>query len=402
MTRRGRSAFGRGTRWVPPGVDRGLLLLGVAVLLGTVGVLAVTVARHLGGLHAPVLPVSWCRSAADLVLPPLTGARWLTSWQVDRVATAVLVGVAAVYLACVASVARRGRRWPVWRTLTFLAGLGICLLAVSSAVGVYDMALFTTHMIGHLMLVMVAPPLLVAGRPLVLALHAVGNPWHTRLKRFFRGPLVSWWFSAPVALATYLVVIVGTHLTGLMDAIMVHPWAGQVEHLAYVLVGYQFFSVALGDEPYRWSLTPLTKEFLLALAMGVDTFTGVVLFQSDQAIAMDGVAGGIDPVVETNNGGAIMWVGGDGIMVIVMIIVALLWLGQPDLRRLAASGWMEQARLSTFVTHTGGIRATAPAPGTSTAVGPVRRRAPDLDDDDQALDTYNAWLRGLADRPPSR
>ena len=353
------------------------------------GVLLVAALGHLGRPHTPVLPESWVRMAGSRALPPLSGGRWFTSWQFDGVATAVLAGVAAVYLAGVVSVSRRRRRpWPRWRTGSFLAGLGVCLLAVSSAVGVYDMALFSVHMIGHLMLVMVAPPLLVAGRPLVLALHAVGNPWHTRLKRLLRSSAVSLWFSWPVALAGYAVVIVGTHLTGLMDVIMRQPWAGQVEHLAYVLVGYQFFTVAFGDEPLRWRLSPLGKEMMLALAMAVDTFTGLVLFQSDQAIAMGGVAGGVDPLTQTNTGGAIMWVGGDGLMVVVMLVLALSWLRRSQMaQRMIAGSWLEKARTATLATHS-----TPASPSVRTS-----SRREDVDEDDRALAEYNAWLHGLAD-----
>lgn len=381
----------------PALASRALLVAGLAVLSATVVALLVAAIAHLRQPHTPVLPVSWCRAAGEALLPPLRGARWFTSWQFDGVATAVLAGVAAVYLAGVVAVARRRRLpWPVWRTACFLCGLGVCLLAVSSVIGVYDMALFSVHMLGHLMLVMVAPPLLVAGRPLVLALHAVGNPWHTRLKRLLRSTAVSLWFSWPVALATYAVVIVGTHLTGLMDVIMRQPWAGQAEHLAYVVVGYQFFTVAFGDEPLRWRLTPLSKMMMLALAMGVDTITGVVLFQTNQAIAMGGVAGGVDPLGQTTLGGAIMWVGGDGLMVAVMFILALSWLRRSEMaQRMIAGGWLEKARTATLATHSAPTLTSAGTVGSST---PPRRT--DVDEDARALADYNAWLQGLAGRPP--
>lgn len=376
----------------PARASRALLVVGLTILTATGIALLVAVIRHHGSPHTPVLPMSWIRAAGDQQLPPLRGARWFTSWQFDGVATAVLASVAAVYLAGVVAVARRRRRpWPLWRTVSFLAGLGVCLLAVSSAVGVYDMALFSVHMLGHLMLVMVAPPLLVAGRPLVLALHAVGNPWHTRLKRLFRSSAVNLWFSWPVALATYAVVIVGTHLTGLMSVIMREPWAGQVEHLAYVLVGYQFFTVAFGDEPLRRRLSPLGKEMVLALAMMVDTITGVVLLQSGQTIAMGGVTGGVDPLMQTQTGGSIMWVGGDGLMVVVMLILALSWLRRSEMtQRMIAGGWLEKARTATLATHV--VPASA-SPGTA-------GRRLDVDEDQRALADYNAWLQGLAGRRP--
>jgi len=306
--------------------------------------------------------------------------RWLTSWQSDRVATAVVVGAALLYGAGVRATARRGRRrgyraWP-WRwTACFVAGLGACLLATTSSMAVYDMSLFSAHMLGHLMLVMVGPPLLAAGRPLTLLLHATGNPAHTRIKRLLRSRVVSLWFSPLVALAAYAVVIVGTHLTGLMDQIMTRPWAGQVEHLAYVLVGYQFFTVAFGAEPIRWRLSMPARQLLLALAMGVDTFTGVVLLQSSQPIAMGGGTPlHVNILDDTHLGGAIMWVGGDGIMAVVMMLIALEWLHRPEYRRTTSRSWLERARRDAL----------------------DQSEATDVDSDEQALDAYNERLRRMA------
>ena len=81
--------------------------------------------------------------------------------------------------------------------------------------------------------------------------------------------------SPPVALACYAAVIVGSHLTGLMDAIMEQPRAGQVEHVVYLVVGYQFFVLVIGDEPIKWRLSTPVRWVLLAVAMAVDTFTGI-------------------------------------------------------------------------------------------------------------------------------
>jgi putative copper resistance protein D len=316
-------------------------------------------------------------------LPALTGARWVTSWQRDSVATAVTAALAACYLAGVVSVSRRrGRRWPLWRTVSFLAGLGVCLLATSSSIAVYDMVMFSAHMLGHLALVMVAPALLAGGRPMTLALHAAGNPWHRRLRAMVRSRAAGLWFCPPVALASYAVVIVGTHLTGLMGVIMAHPWAGQLEHLVYVLVGYQFFALVIGGDPLRWRLSMPAKELLLAVAMAVDTFTGVILLQSSQAISMAGPSPPhFDPLADTRLGGAIMWVGGDAIMAVIMVIVAVAWVRLPERRRRESRSWLEQARRDTFIAHTAAVSETQ-------AIG-------DVDTDEQARAAYNAWLKRL-------
>ena len=106
-----------------------------------------------------------------------TRSRWPCScWS----RPAYLTGVALV------PVRSPGERWPVRRTASFLAGLGVCGFATNGSIAVYDQVLFTAHMAGHLALVMVAPALLVAGRPLLLLL-ASPPARRARLERVLRG-----------------------------------------------------------------------------------------------------------------------------------------------------------------------------------------------------------------------
>src|SRR5204863_516257 len=100
------------------------------------------------------------------------------------------------------------------------------------------------------------------------------------------GRAVSLLTAPPVALACYTAVIVGSHLTGLMDTIMRNTIAGQVEHLVYLIAGYQFFVLIVGDEPIRWRLSTPARWGLLAVSMAVDTFTGVTLMMATTPIAM--------------------------------------------------------------------------------------------------------------------
>ena len=219
-------------------------------------------------------------------LQPLFGSAIFTAWQLDAIAVAVLVLVAVAYLTGVALVPVRtpGERWPVRHTAAFLAGLAVCGFATNGSIAVYDQVLFTAHMAGHLALVMLAPALLVAGRPLTLLLAASAPDARARFERVLRGRVVALLTAPPVALATYTAVIVGSHLTGLMDTIMRNTWAGQLEHVVYVLAGCQFFVLVIGAEPIRWRLGSPARWLLLAIAMAVDTFTGIALMQGTSAV----------------------------------------------------------------------------------------------------------------------
>jgi cytochrome c oxidase assembly factor CtaG len=364
---------------------------GIAVVV--LALLAVAVWRYLSGSSGGMTHVGMAghsHSAADALsraggdpFGPLFGTALITAWQLDAIALAVIVLTAAAYLTGVAlvSVRQAGRRWPLSRTLFFLSGLAVCAYATCGSIAVYDQVLFTAHMTGHLALVMLAPALLMLGRPLTLAVEAATPRRRDRLLRILGGRTVSLLTTPPVALATYAAVIVGSHLTGVMDTVMRNTWAGQVEHLVYLVAGCQFFALVVGNEPIRWRLSTPARWVLLAVATAVDTFTGIVLMQGTRAVAM--VASPsvrVNPLSDTKTGGAIMWFGGDGIMAVFMIWLVIGWLRDAGTPRQADDeGWLEQARRATFAGHTG-------ASGTD---------AETFDEDDAARASYNEWLARL-------
>jgi putative copper resistance protein D len=218
------------------------------------------------------------------------------------------------------------------------------------------------------------------GRPLGLALAATPEPRRERLARFSRGRVVALLTAPPVALAAYAGLIVGSHLTGVMNLVMRNTWAGQLEHLVYLVVGCQFFVLVVGDEPVRWRLGSPARWLLLAIAMAVDTFTGIVLMQGTQAIALRPSSLAVNALSDTHAGGAIMWFGGDAIMAVIMVALVVGWLRRADTTP-PERGWLEQARSATFAGHTG----TAEVPDATI----------DDDDDDAARTAYNHWLAKL-------
>src|SRR5215472_7614453 len=145
-------------------------------------------------------------------------------WQFAPVVTGAVVVAAGLYLWGVRRVARRhpARPWPAWRTWMFLGGLAVVVLALESGIGSYDDVLFWDHMIQHLLLIMVAPPLLIIGQPITLLLHASRNPLHTWVKRVIRSPVANF-LSWPVfGFAAYAATIVLLHLTAIANLIAQH------------------------------------------------------------------------------------------------------------------------------------------------------------------------------------
>ncbi len=343
------------------------------------------------------------------MLPPFGWQAVLERWEFAPVVTAIVAVFAALYLWGAWRVGRRhpARPWPWWRTALFLGGLLVVVLATESGIGAYDSVLFWDHMIQHLMLIMIAPPLLVLGQPVTLLMHASRNPLHTWAKRVVRSRVATFLTCPPFVLGLYAATIAATHLTGFMSVAITNPALHNAEHALYLVVGYLFFLPILGSEPIRWRLSYPIRFVILVVAMPVDTFTGLVLGTESTPIkGMTAIrpAGSPDPVADLHAGGAVMWIGGDAIMLGFMMLVFVMW-AHADRVGTASRGWLETVRTSSFETLVAPPPAAAhaapasaeevtpepapaePAPAVAGARGTI--------DDDEHLAAYNAYLARL-------
>jgi cytochrome c oxidase assembly factor CtaG len=333
-------------------------------------------------------------------MPMLPAFGWqtvLTQWEFAPAVSVAVAVAAALYIWGAIRVGRRhpARPWPGWRTAMFMGGLAVVVIATQSGIGAYDDVLEWDHMIQHLMLLMVAPPLLVAGQPFTLLLHASRNPLHTWAKRVVRSKTVAALTWPPVGLIAYVVMVTVTHLTSLADLTITNPTAHNAEHVLFLVVGYLFFLPLLGREPIRWRLSHPVRFVILALAMPVDTFTGLVLGYASTGLRSAGPRppGSPPPVQDLHWAGAVMWIGGDAIMIALMMIVVLMW-SRDDRVGALHGGWLERVRSASFEDR---FRATA-GPGAATErVGASRGS---MDDDDH-LDAYNEYLARLHGGGPS-
>ncbi|MCW2870053.1 cytochrome c oxidase assembly protein [Actinacidiphila oryziradicis] len=315
---------------------------------------------------------------------PLGWHTLLTTWRpVLGWDLAVLVALAA-YLYAV----HRAGEWPLHRTAVFCMGLVVLEVSVSSAIGVYAHPLFWMHMVQHLLLIMVVPILLVAGQPLRLTVSAFGD----RADRLLRSRAAGWLFSVPIGFGVYAVTIAGTHLTPFMQLMLTHGYVHVLEQVLYLVSGFLLFLPLIAHEPVRWPLAYPLRLGVLAMAMAVDTFVGVILMMTVREpfpgyVAMH-QSWQPSPIQDLHGGGAIMWAGGDSLMLILMFAVALEWMTD-HARRDSLGGWLESVRAN----------ALAGIGGDTGPDGAPLRRSADVDKDPGALDAYNAMLAKLSEHP---
>jgi putative copper resistance protein D len=305
----------------------------------------------------------------------------------------------------------------------FVSGIAVLVLATESGIGSYDDLLFYDHMIQHLMLLMVVPPLLIAGQPLTLLLHASRNPLHRWTKGILRSRPASFLTWPVFGAVTYAVAVTASHLTALATDLERNQTAHDVEHALFVLVGYLFFLPILGREPIRWRLSYPVRLVVLILLMPVDTFTGLELGYGTSS--SPGVSAGLrptwapSPVSDLHLGGAVMWIGGDAIMFGLMMLVFLMW-SRDERAAVSGHGFFERARQANLASliasnqpvpagaGTAGPGATAASAAAGVGAAPAtasgsRLQPPDTRggvDDDEHLAAYNAYLARLNHRPP--
>ena len=325
-------------------------------------------------------------------LPPFNWTEAVSNWQFAPVVTAFTAVAAALYLWGVIRVARRhpARPWSLLRTVSFLLGLLVIVLATQSGVGTYDDTLFWDHMIQHLMLIMIAPPLLVLGQPVTLLMHASRNPLHTQVKRVVRSRPVVWLTWPAFGVIAYAATIVGTHLTNFMNLVESNDAIHNAEHVLYLVVGYLYFLPLLGREPIKWKVSYPLRLFLLFIAMPVDAFTGVVLgsYGTYPFAPMEPRSWGPSPLDDVHEGGAVMWIGGAAIMFVVIMVTFFMW--SRETRPSGGMGWLESARRANLAEHM--------TENVNTDAAPASRTSVNLDEDDDQLAAYNAYLARINGR----
>jgi putative membrane protein len=309
------------------------LLLSASLALLSAAALAAPVAAH--GDEAPV--------------PELPGV--LLAWRFDPVPLIGVVLLAVAYLWAVRGVATRHPRNPprAWRTWTFLAGLAAILVALCSPIEAYEGQLFSVHMVQHMLLELVAAPLLLLGAPTTLALRVASPPvrrWllqvlHSRAVAVLTFPLLTWVLFAGVNW--------GWHFSTLYDQALENPPLHYLQHATFLVAALLFWWPVVGADPGRWRLPYPVRLFYLFLAMPQNSFLGVALMSAPAVLYQHYATNlrdwGPTAIADQNLGGILMWVFGDVAFLIGMGAVVAGWARHEDRRtaRLDARLDAEQA-----------------------------------------------------------
>lgn len=287
------------------------------------------------GIHL-LLPARVLAHGAEAPTPSFPSV--LLEWRFDPTAIVPLVLVAALYAWAVRRVdaAHPGNRHPAHRTWLFMAGLVAIAVALTSPIEAYEGLLFSVHMIQHMLLELVAAPLLLAGAPITLALR-VSSPrvrrgllavLQSRVVHVISFPVIAW--------VLFAAVNWGWHFSTLYDQALEDELLHYFQHATFLGAALLFWWPAIGADPSPWRLPHPMRLFYLFLAMPQNSFLGVALLQTSTVLyphyVTNGRTWGPSPLEDQHLGGVLMWVMGDMAFLAGMAVVVALWVRHEERR----------------------------------------------------------------------
>jgi cytochrome c oxidase assembly factor CtaG len=304
-----------------------------------VSVLRRTVRRSSAIGHASVLALLGTVLSAGPVAghgpvpdePPSAGSL-LFGWTVEPLPALGIVVALVWWRWAVGSVnaSHPGNPVPRRRTVAFVGGMAAIAVALMSGIDRYDTTLFSVHMVQHILLTLVAAPLIALSAPITLLLRvssaATRRRWilpvlHARLTRIVAFPVMTW--------LLFAAVMWGTHFTPLFDASLEDPLVHDLEHALYLAAALLFWWPAVALDPAPWRMSHPVRAMYTFLQMTQNTFLAVVLLNAQTVLyphyATLVRAWGPSPLADQQLAAGIMWVAGDLIFLSAVMLQLVGW-----------------------------------------------------------------------------
>jgi cytochrome c oxidase assembly factor CtaG len=272
-------------------------------------------------------------------------------WTFEPTIAIPLAVLAVGWLVMVDRIDRRhpGSPVPVGRTLAFMAGLATIAIALMSGIARYDTTLFSVHMVEHLLLMLVAAPLLVLAAPITQVLRAASP----RVRRRVLLPILQ---STPVnalghpivAWLSFTLVLYISHFSPLFEAALEDQFVHDLEHVLYLTAALLFWwpVMALDPAPHRLS-HPARVGFVLT-QMPLSSFLAMAVLFNDSALyphyAALAAPYGISALADQQLAAGIMWIASDAVFISAILLIVAGWMRHEERDASAADRRAEPAR----------------------------------------------------------
>jgi putative membrane protein len=301
-------------------------------------------ARRSGSLRSlrPVVVLgafAWLATAASVAAhgpvpaEPPTVASLLFGWTFEPLPTLGIAAAAIWWRWAVRRVnaVHPGNPVPVRRSVAFAGGLAAIAFALLSGIDRYDTTLFSVHMVQHVLLTLVAAPLIAMAAPITLILR-LSSPdtrrrWilpalHSRVTRILAFPVVAWLIFAGVMWVS--------HFSPLFDAALEDPLIHDLEHALFLGAALLFWWPAVALDPAPWRMPHPARALYVFLQMPQNTFLAVVLLNLGAVLyphyATLVRTWGPSPLDDQRAAAGIMWLTGDAIFLTAILAIIVGWM----------------------------------------------------------------------------
>jgi putative membrane protein len=263
--------------------------------------------------------------------PPAPHDLW-SAWNLHPMLLVGLLAAAWAYLRGQAS----GPRRPIdtWRARCFALALGALAVALLSPLDALSSALASAHMVQHLLLLLVAAPLLALSAPSSailrgspLALRRAGGRWRRRLGlthgnlAVLRHPAAVWLLSVGV--------IWFWHAAAPYDATLDNELLHVLEHASFLATAVLFWQVVVGVRGAARVSNGLGVLLVFAMAMQSVFLSVLLTFARTpwySGYATTTAPWGLDPLTDQQLAGVIMWIPAGGIYLVVALALLVAWI----------------------------------------------------------------------------
>lgn len=213
------------------------------------------------------------------------------------------------------------------------AALKVGVVAILVAlVGPVDAAAhdgLTGHMVQHLLLTSVAAPLIVLGRPLTLMLRS--GVARRRLVWVVRSPAFGVLTHPVVGWVAFVGAMYAVHLGPLYEAALRSPAWHAAEHSLFLATAFLFWLPVIGETPAPHALSHGARLLYLALAMPAEGFLALALYSADRVLYPSYAGPGA--LADQRAAAALLWIVGDLVIVVALILAALAWKRDDEARQ---------------------------------------------------------------------
>lgn len=245
----------------------------------------------------------------------------------------------------------------------FVAGVVVLVIALMSPIDeAGDTYLFGVHMIQHMLLAVIVPPLLLLGIPDWLGHPIATRPLLRRAARWIAHPVVAFGvFNADLWL---------WHAPALYDLTLANENVHVLEHLTFVVLGMWFWLPILGPRTAFPRVADAVGVVYLFLGCQPMVVLGALLTFAANPFYLPYVSAprmwGLSPLQDQQLGGLIMWLPTNIPYLIALSLLFFRWVGAQDKRELAAAGQLEYPEDEPYELFPTAARAeTDAAPDTS-------------------------------------